>query len=273
VEKKQSTKTPSWQAKGLEEWVKTVLIADILDNGFSVCEIVSHKGLDIGKWTRANISNYLSIEIQKENSEAVKKRWEDKQKPFNAQFVCLDAFKTLKDQMVYGDLQPKEFDVVASFNNALGLSFENEQKANIFISNVASLLKDKGVFFGIVLDSSQIWYKAAGHGNVDKEKLYVLEFENEKFEHFGTYYRLKMEGLEDSVGYLVHFPSLIRICRENKLRMLDIGNFVSYYDEKRKYYSEHLHKLGVLSKQFPALANEQKSVVQLYTTFVFQKEL
>ena len=84
---------------------------------------------------------------------------------------------------------------------------------------------------------------------------------------------MKMTGLEDSIGYLVHFPSLVRICRENKLKMLDIGNFVSYYEERRKHYSEHLHKLGVLSKQFPTLANEQKSVVQLYTTFVFQKEL
>jgi hypothetical protein len=77
-------------------------------------------------------------------------------------------------------------------------------------------------------------YKSAGYGTVDTEKLYTLEFENELFAHFGTKYTLKLDGLDDQNGFLIHFPSLIQIAKDHKLKMLDISNFHQFYDD-RKY--------------------------------------
>jgi len=260
---------PSWQSKAFEEWVKTLLMQDIVDSGISVLELYCGKGMDIGKWHRSQISSYVGLETNKNHLDASKQRWNEKGKPFEAEFMNLDPLNSnFVDQL---PTTKRQFNVICCFQG-LGNSFETQEKVTNLLKNISNLLKPKGIFFGIVLDSSAVWYKAAGHGLIDKEKLYSLEFENELFTSFGTKYTLKMEGLEDQIGFLVHFPSLIKIARETKLKMLDISNFNQFYEDRKRQNAELLSKMNVFTKTHPNFHQDQKTVIGLFATFVFQKE-
>jgi hypothetical protein len=120
-----------------------------------------------------------------------------------------------------------EFDVVACFNG-LENFFETRERAMCFIRNAASRflisitlhftqcicrLKTGGYFFGLLPDSSAIWYKAqkaTGDKPFIKEKLISIDFFSDEFKHFGTKYVMKIEGMPPTHQYLVHFPSFIQ---------------------------------------------------------------
>jgi len=134
-------------------------------------------------------------------------------------------------------------------------------------------LKSGGFFFGIVPDSSAIWYKAHRNPSAKasvKGDLFSIEFHDENFSHFGSKYTLKLEGCEDIEEYLVHFPSLIRIAREYQLEMVEIVNMLDLLEENVKKFSDVLKQLHVLNNQ-GRFEQNQKDVVSLYTCFVFQK--
>ena len=51
------------KVKAHEQWVKTVLISDIVESGDKVCELCCGKGLDIGKWVRGKIGEFTGVDI------------------------------------------------------------------------------------------------------------------------------------------------------------------------------------------------------------------
>jgi len=168
------------------------------------------------------------------------------------------------------------FDGVCCFNGFQN-SFESREKAVMFLQNVAALLKPGGFFFGLLPDSSAIWYKAQRVSNEKpfiKGDLYSIEFESENFDFFGTKYNMKIEeaGLlvEQTDEFLVHFPSLIRLANDTGLKMLEITNLQEFYEDYRKNHSDLLKSMNVLNKQ-GKIDPAQKDVFGLFTTFLFQK--
>jgi len=266
-------KTPIWQVKAHEQWVKTVLISDIVEPNSTVAELCCGKGLDIGKWARAKILKFCGIDSNLLVLEEAKERWLQKKEPFPAQFLQLDLFTENSQKIIpKGEL----FDNVCCFNN-LEYSFETKEKAQMFLENVASILKPGGYFFGILPDSSAIWYKAQKVilGKTDKSlsikgDLFTIQFLNEDFHHFGTSYTMKMEGSPEQQEYLVHFPSFVSVADSVGLTMLEITNLVEFYEDHRKNYSELLKALGVLNKQ-GKIEPQQKDIIGLYTVFCFQR--
>jgi len=147
----------------------------------------------------------------------------------------------------------------------------------MFLKNVASGLKPGGYFFGIVPDSSAIWYKAqkVSPGKADKSlsikgELYTIHFAHEEFNYFGTQYSIRMEGSPEQMEYLVHFPTLVSVAESVGLTMLEITNLAEFYEDHRKNYADHLKALGVLNKQ-GKIEPQQKELIGLFTTFCFQK--
>jgi len=170
------------------------------------------------------------------------------------------------------------FDNVCCFNG-MQFCFEDKDKAYKFFENVASVFLKSGgyFFFGILPDSSSIWYKAQKVilGRTDKTlsikgELYTIQFPNEDFNYFGTKYIMKMEGNVEQEEYLVHFPTLVSIAESVGLSMLEISNLTEFYEDHRKNYGELLKSLGVLNKQ-GKIEPQQKDLIGLFTTFCFQK--
>lgn len=85
-------KTPIWQVKAHEQWVKTVLITEIIEKDHWVLELCCGSGLEIGKLGRAKIGNYVGIDPSKEKIKEANQRWIEKKKPFPARFETLDPF-------------------------------------------------------------------------------------------------------------------------------------------------------------------------------------
>lgn len=51
-----------WQAAPFEDWIKEFLISTLVDDGDSVCELMSNRGVNLGKFQRANVAHYTVIE-------------------------------------------------------------------------------------------------------------------------------------------------------------------------------------------------------------------
>jgi len=257
-----------FQFKQHEQWVKTVLISDIVEPNWRVCELCCGKGLDLGRWTRAKISHFVGVEPNQVNLEEAKSRWLQKKKPFTAEFLNHDP-KT--DDLTEAFSLGEPFDVIASFEGFQN-SFESEARAAQFIKNVANHLKKGGYFFGLVPDSSAIWDRAQKQSK-DSKALFSMEFPSDyTFPFFGSSYRLKIEDVlhEESTEFLVHFPTLIKMCAENGLEVLEICNLLEFYEDNRRNYYDRLKELKVLLKH-GKLDPAQRDLIGMYTTFVFQK--
>jgi len=82
-------KTPVWQVKSHAEWVKHVLISEIIESTDSVCELSCGKGMDLGKWARAKIARYVGIDSNSELLKEAKERWKQKKRTIPCRFRVL----------------------------------------------------------------------------------------------------------------------------------------------------------------------------------------
>jgi len=264
------TKTPIWQVKAHEQWVKTVLLSDVVAPKDKVCELYCDKGHDIGKWGRAKISYYLGVDPSVDFLSDARERWKQKNKPFEADFIQIDpSLESFCNIRWKNNLM---FDVVCCFNGMQNC-FQAESHVRILLANVSSCLRNGGYFIGILPDSSSIWYRV--HKTIVERPcirgaLYSIEFKDDAFHFFGTTYRLKMEGSPEIEEYLVHFPSLVRIASEYQLVMIDITNLQDFYEENKKNYGDLLKTSGVLNKQ-GKIEPAQSDIIGLYTMFIFRK--
>lgn len=62
----------------------------------------------------------------------------------------------IQDSLEYALSPDVEFDYVVCFSG-LKYSFEDKEKARMFLKNAACRLKPGGYFFGVLPDSSAIW--------------------------------------------------------------------------------------------------------------------
>ncbi|GJP49165.1 hypothetical protein CLOM_g8410 [Closterium sp. NIES-68] len=129
--------------------------------------------------------------------------------------------------------------------------------ASQFLSNVAALLQPGGIFFGLLPDSSTLWYKqqraidaakaAVGSGGagatrpVIRSSLYSIVFENPTpFEDSKAVFDLRFafKSADPSSlpakSLLVHFPTLIRLAEAAGLRLIDIINLETLYNDTRR---------------------------------------
>ncbi|GJN02289.1 hypothetical protein PR202_ga19623 [Eleusine coracana subsp. coracana] len=201
-----------------------------------------------------------------------REQWESKRKPFTAEFIELDP----SDDGVEVQIQEKGIQADVS-----------EERARKLLSNVASLLKPGGYFFGLIPDSSTIWTKyqknvEASHNkglktvpNSIRSENYTITFEveEEKFPFFGKKYQLKFatEAMFDN-HCLVHFPSLMRLAREAGLEYVEIQNLTEFYDDNRTQFAPMLGSCGAsFIDSRGKLLGRTHDILGLYSTFVFQK--
>ncbi|KAJ1271947.1 hypothetical protein BS78_06G165300 [Paspalum vaginatum] len=257
----------------LYEFAKTALIKIFAFPYATVCDVYCDGGVDTDKWCDAQVGHYIGIDASASGVSDARELWENKRKPFTAEFIELDP----ADDDFEAQLQEKgiQADIVCCMQH-LQLCFESEERAKKLLNNVSSLLKPGGYFFGMTPDSSTIWTKyqknvEASHNkglktvpNSIRSENYTITFEveEEKFPFFGKKYQLKFSseaGFENHC--LVHFPSLMRLAREAGLEYVEIQNLTEFYDDNSASFLDGRGKL--LTRSYDILG--------LYSTFVFQK--
>jgi len=251
-----NVKTPLWQVRAYQNWVKTVLISEIVEATFYVCEFCCGTGLEIGKWARAHISKYTGIDSNAAHLDEAKERWLQKNKPFPAEFKEFDPFKDI--------IEPgqDEFDVITCFDG-MQHSIDTEATMKLFLKNVSTNLRKGGVFLGMLPDSSELWYKSAQKAGL-KGPLWSVKFAKEEFTLFGTEYTISLTDNTTSTDYLIHFPTFIKEAKEVGLRMLEIKNLNEFYDDNNKNYNTQLKALGVFDKKTIHIDKHQKEVIGIY---------
>ena len=140
-------------------------IARVLDVGCG-------KGGDLAKWAKAEIAQYVGVDIADVSIEQARSRWvEQRRKAFDAEFFTLDCYtvcqynhpgsstKTLVYQypldskLPPGSLRP--FDVV-SMQFCMHYAFETEEKVRMMLHNVTAYLRPGGVFIGTIPNSRSL---------------------------------------------------------------------------------------------------------------------
>jgi hypothetical protein len=148
------------------------------------------------------------------------------------------------------------------------------------LRNVSALLMPGGYLVGQCFDSSEIYARVWKRKTTDtlsvvtKGGLMRLQFQNDRFEHIGSAYRviINNQSGDGALHYLIHFPTFLRLAKQFQLRMIEITNANEFYEENKRVYFDTLKRWGVLQKshKFKFLP-EQKDVLSLYALFTFQK--
>ncbi|KAL5663360.1 hypothetical protein ACJX0J_023468, partial [Zea mays] len=121
-----------------------------------VCDLYCDSGMDTDKWCDAQVGHYIGIDASASGVNYARELWENRRKPFTAEFIELDP----SDDGFEAQVQEKgiQADMVCCMQH-LQSCFENEERAKKLLNNVSSLPKPGGYFFGITPDSSTIWTK------------------------------------------------------------------------------------------------------------------
>jgi len=275
-------KTPVWQVLAFKEFVKTILISELVTAGNNVLDIFCGPGVDVGKWDRAKVKEYVGVDTNQEFLKEANQRWLQKKMPFKAKFLEADPFIPSLDDKLKKNADDVTFDVVSCFEGMQNI-FQSEARVRSFLGNVSTRLNHGGFFFGVVPDGSEIWYKAqkvTQGPNPQPPSLegtlfsigFPREAGQEEFPHFGSFYTFRMgtdESHTNHNGYLIHFPSLMKIARELGLVMLEITNFLEFYEDNRK---THQDKLKTVLQKEQKLMTTQHEIISLFALFVFVKE-
>ncbi|KAL6903727.1 hypothetical protein ACP4OV_004540 [Aristida adscensionis] len=241
----------------LYDFAKTALIKIFAFPYATVCDVYCDGGVDTERWCDAQVGHYVGIEASASAASDARELWENKRKPFTAEFIELDP----SDDEFEARVQEKgiQADIVCCMQH-----LQSEERAKKLLNNISSLLKPGGYFLGITPDSSTIWTKyqknvEASHNkglktvpNSIRSENYTITFEveEEKFPFFGKKYQLKFanEAVFDN-HCLVHFPSLMR----TQFAPMLASYGASLVDPRGKLLARSYDILG------------------LYSAFVFQK--
>jgi len=276
-------KSRVWQVQAQQNWIRTILIKQIVKEGDKVCQFYCKDGVDLGKWSRAAISRYVGIDPSQNNITIAKSKFDERGLGMESDFLVSNIMsENIFEKFENHPLMiPYDFDCVVCFNG-LDSVLIDESAMRFLFSNVSTMLKNDGYFFGVMNDSSEIWsraqkliiQKSRGHDKQIKiqSKLYSITFETEEFSNIGCPYDYLLDGFKVVRHYLIHFPSFRRIANEYHLEVVSISNCNEFYEDYKKYYPELLQQLGVLSqKNKKGLISEQKEITGIYTNFVIQK--
>ncbi|KAL3686881.1 hypothetical protein R1sor_013190 [Riccia sorocarpa] len=286
---------PSWCLHNrLLGFVKTVLIRQLVEPGAVVCDLFCGRNLDADKWAEAKIARYIGVDLSASALEGAREEWEQKEKPFPADFCELDpCMLNLRNQIQeYG----MPADVVCCFAH-LPDCFTSEEMVRSLLRNISSVLRPGGYFFGSAPDSSTIWYKyqkavedamRAGalrfQGALPsiRTDLYKISFDDDRFHRFGSKFFLRFsdDGFPAQSQTLIHFPSLLRLAEEFDLECVEVRNLQEFYEDSYGPFGDVLRSsCGSLVDQegnpimdFKGRLNAQSvDVLSLYTTIIFRK--
>jgi SAM-dependent methyltransferase len=237
--------------------------------------------------------------------EEYRQKFEMRKPAMKVDFVAMDPTADRISPTI-STSSPAQFDCVSCFDR-FSLAFESAQSLNVFIENVSGLLRPGGLFIGICPDTSAFWKNCSdAESSTCAKDLFQLTLpdafleqvsaqaggtvryglnHSEEPSHLSVYSRrfhLQIEGEEDEMirdgadfvehRYLIHFPTLLRVCKENQLEMIDIPNLTQFFHDYRVQYDEQLRPFGVFRKgSQDKLEPAQEEVLKLFAVFVFRK--
>jgi len=292
--------------KQAEHWVKSVLLICLVQEGDSCCELFAGKGADVGKWMAAKPRHLTVVERERALLQQLQRRCVAKAYPVLPQCVLADPFfgegawdasATVGYGAAHTEASRKrehrlegghehQYDVVACFRG-MDQAFRTEETARRLLARVSRALKDGGTLVGIMTDSSNLFTRAHKHnwkhGVIEGEGFGLLmpgggagpafagHHNAEPFKLRPPKQRKKEAAFPKDLQqdlYLVHCPTLLKLCRELSLELVEIQGMGEFVEENRKRHQFLFDKLLGAGKKLGANHLQHLS---LFCVFVFTK--
>jgi len=211
-----------------------------------------------GTWAsgpKAGVSHVVGVDIAAQSIEQCKDRYFHMCKPgrnpngiFSAEFHVVDCTKErvgdrLKDPNMKFDLVSCQF--------AFHYCFESLPQAECMLSNASMHLRKGGFFIGTTPDSADIMARLQASGGTSfGNSLYRVSFSDSDSDSsedeeegkaacrnrqplFGAKYNFHLHEVVDCPEFLVHFPTLSKLCEKYGLMMCGKQRFEKYFEGKK----------------------------------------
>lgn len=235
--------------RNLNNWIKSELINEYCSiikrrkkfgEPFWALDLCCGKGGDLYKW-RNNITHLIATDIAEVSIEDCKERYDSIRREtaahslYSAEFFACDA---TKEVILSYFRDPSSKVQITSCQFAFHYCFESFEQANVMIRNASSCLEEGGFFICTIPDANEIMRRLY---NSDNLRTFGNEFYNITFQCdinppplFGAKYVFKLEDRVDCPEFLVHFPTMVQLCRRHGLVLVRNNTFVEYFEEKKE---------------------------------------
>ncbi|XP_030377606.1 mRNA cap guanine-N7 methyltransferase [Scaptodrosophila lebanonensis] len=249
--RKERHKSKIFYMRNFNNWIKSQLINEYmslikhqkrLGESLRVLDMCCGKGGDLLKWEKAAITHLICTDIAEVSVDQCQRRYQDilmraeKSKfghKFTAEFFACDStLVRLRERYMDASLQLN----LVSCQFAFHYCFESQAQAECMVRNAAECLQPGGFFIATIPDAYEIVRRLRAAGP-DARKfgndMYSIEFEEEinNLPLFGAKYQFRLEGVVDCPEFLVHFPTLVKLCRKYGLQLVRRTTFADYYAE------------------------------------------
>lgn len=277
--------------RSFNNWVKSILISEYCQPGFTVLDLCCGKGGDLLKYETARVAFYVGVDSVKESILHAKGRFDKSRRRFEAVFIEGDVTDdTTSISSVVSEHFSLEYDLV-SCQFAINYLTSTETKFRAFLRNVAENLKPGGYFVGTIPDANVLVKKLRTKGKNYEfgNTFYSVKFDRDRFPKGEGAFGLKYGFyLEDCVGerrylptgivyeyvpeYLVLPDVFANIALEYGLRPEYRRNFHDFYTEKIAVTRHKRLFERMMGKEISNMTQELWDVAYLYDVIVLRKE-
>lgn len=276
-ERKQHTReeraeSPVYALRCVNNWIKTVLIADHAPQACRVLDLCGGRGGDLAKWAHHGASQVTLIDVAKDEVERAQQRWNgSSHRVPSARFLCMDAFAPMDIPTVGAGYQ------CVSCQFALHYAFESEQRFRTLMNNVSRTLTPGGTF--ICTFPNPAYITEACFDPVSQQE---REFDNGlcriRFEFggrqqylYGNRYHFSLgDAIFDCPEYLVNLDALVSEARDVGLHLVRMQPFDQLCYTAVGLRQEHAATWQrMITGEIP---QQQWDVVRLYMVAVFVRD-
>ncbi|KAH9923971.1 mRNA capping enzyme-domain-containing protein [Epithele typhae] len=280
--------------KSFNNWVKSVLITRFAHPALAaspgrrngrmrgrVLDMGCGKGGDLTKWAKANVAEYVGLDIAQVSVDQARGRHgTSKGARFTANFFALDCYTHGLADELPAQLLATPFDVV-SLQFCMHYAFESERKARTMLANVATWLRPGGVFIGTVPDADQLMAQldALPAGAPDLSwgnAVYRIRFEDRAarpvFGH--RYWFFLQDAVDDVPEYVVHWENFVGLAAEYGLHCVYKKEFHQIFEEHQEHpeFAPLLQRMRVVDANGESHMDEdQWEAANIYVGFAFEK--
>ncbi|XP_055844132.1 mRNA cap guanine-N7 methyltransferase [Episyrphus balteatus] len=234
--------------RNFNNWTKSMFINEYLNKiknsrklgePIRVMDMCCGKGGDLFKWEKGGITHLICTDIAEVSVEQCKSRYDGMMNRnnkmgsrFSAEFFACDStLVRLRER--YKDRSLKLQLVSCQF--AFHYAFESLTQADCMVRNAAECLEPNGYFIATIPNANEIMRRLRQSENRKSfgNDLYRIDFisDADKPTLFGAKYQFHLEGVVDCPEFLVHFPTLVKLCRKHGLQLARKSTFAEYYKE------------------------------------------
>ncbi|QRV86204.1 mRNA cap guanine-N7 methyltransferase [Ceratobasidium sp. AG-Ba] len=284
--------------RNFNNWIKSVLIAKFgrrplhesgtRGSGGKFGRMMSGKVLDLGcgkggdlrKWSKANIREYVGLDIADVSISQARDRYMElpPSQRFDAEFHAFDCFSASISTVVSPQRLSTPFDVV-SMQFCMHYAFESLPKVRIMLQNVSDYLRTGGIFLGTIPNSdlllsklNQLEADELSFGN----SVYRVRFDTKREQpvYGHRYWFYLRDAVEDVPEFVVRWDEFKALALEYGLKAVYRSEFHDLFNDERRdsEFGPLLQKMKVVNSRGDSeMTEDQWHAANIYIAFAFEK--